>query len=236
MGRCKDHLIRFIVLGALICGFAFNLWVGSSCEFLESPGQTLEIGIFHYSLNLPGSEFHTGGECERFEDRKADDGYVRTAQVCAVLAPIFGLILIILITLNQCCCPIPCSGIIVSLSYTGTQICTALIWLVHKTDLCDVTGCDWGQAASGNVLAQIMYFIAAVFHKCMPSPKESAAIRKADAAEKKAAEAEKRQKEAEATAKEAEDKMHEAEAKIEEGEASAGAEGTGESGVNAQVY
>jgi len=52
-----------------------------------------------------------------------------------------------------------------------------------------------------------MYLIAAIFHKCMPTARESAALREADAEKKNAAAAEAKQKEAEDRAAEAEAKL-----------------------------
>lgn len=210
----KGNCITFLVLGSLICAFSFNLVVLGSCEYLEASPianvQLLQMGVFRYSLDLPGSFFNTNGECVTYKS-DTDDAAIRTAQVCAVLAPIFGLVLILLIFVNQCCRPIPCSGIIISISYVGAQICTALIWLVYRADVCNIPdiGCDWSTAANTNLLAQIMYLVAAILHRCMPSPKEAAAVRKADKAENEA-------KTAQDEAKEANERADAAEKKVEE--------------------
>lgn len=118
---CKDNLMRFIVLGALVVGVAFGIWVTSSCKYLESNTGNLEVGIYRYSLDLDGSQYDTNGECTKYGS-KAADGYVRTAQVCAVMAPVFGLVLLVSIPIQQFCCNIPCSGILVSLCYVGAQV------------------------------------------------------------------------------------------------------------------
>ena len=128
---CKDNLFRFIVLGSLITGFGFGIWVLGDCRYLENTAGELEVGVFRYSLNRLSSPYNTDGECVEYND-KAADGYVRTAQVCATLAPIFGLILIVLISIQQCCCNIPCSGLIVSISYTGAQVSVVSVWNKQK--------------------------------------------------------------------------------------------------------
>jgi len=81
------------------------------------------------------------------------------------------------------------------------QICTALIWLLYKTSLCNEGGnnvCSWGNAAVGNLIAQILYVVAAIFHDCASTPREEAARREVEAANKRAEEAERRAAEAEA--------------------------------------
>jgi len=117
----KDKLMRFIVLGSLVTGVAFNFWVLGSCKYLESRTGNLELGIYRYSLDLPNSPYDTNGECTKYGS-KASDGYVRTGQVCAVLAPVFGLVLLVTIVIQQFFCNIPCSGILVSLCYIGAQV------------------------------------------------------------------------------------------------------------------
>jgi hypothetical protein len=212
---CKDLLMRFVVLGSLVTAVVFGVWVAIDCRYLEPANASvdLEVGIFRYSMDQEGDEYDTSGECITYGS-KANDGYARTAQVCAALAPAFGLLIFFLTSFNQFCCPIPCSGILVSISYFGAQVCTALIWLILRSDVCALFSCEWGRAASGNVIAQIMYFVAAIFHKCLPSPKEIAANRRAEAAEKKAAEAEARQKEAEEKAQAAEDRPNTGDAEM----------------------
>ena len=80
---------------------------------------------------------------------------------------------------------------------------------MYRVDICQQIGCEWGKAASGNLIAQIMYLIAAIFHRCMPTPRETAA-------ERRAAKEEKKRKKAEAEAEEAEAKAAAAEAQTKE--------------------
>lgn len=118
----KDNLMRFIVLGALVVGFIFGVWVLTDCNYLESEdGASLELGVYRYSLDNPGGEFDTGGSCEKYDDKAANSA-VRAAQVFGVLAPIFGMLLLFLIGMQQFFFNIPCSGIIISISYIGAQV------------------------------------------------------------------------------------------------------------------
>lgn len=205
----KANLFRFIVLGALVVAVAFGFWVIGSCDFLNNSNVVrgdLNLGVWRYSFlttdatpPLPS----TNGDCVTYT-RLSDDTWVKAAQVCAAMAPIWGLILVLMILVTQCCCNIPCSGIIIGLSYVGAQISTALVWLLTGSDVCRWTGCNWGQAATANIIAQILYLVASICHRCMPSPAVLAAERKAGRAEKNEADAEKRADEAEKRVAEAE--------------------------------
>lgn len=213
-------IYTFLVLACLICGVAFSLTVLGSCEYMEANGVTdgkdvsgAQVGLYRYSLAGSGLPWDTNGECRDYSNRPSD-GWHRAAQVCGAVAAFTGLVLLTLVIVRQCCCPIPCSGILVSLSYITVQIMQGLVWLMFNNDICKTSGisCDWSQAASFNLLAQIFYFAAGCFHCCMEDPREAAMGRKADKAEKKAEEAEKRAEEAEERAEAAEKSAAEAEA------------------------
>jgi hypothetical protein len=82
--------------------------------------------------------------------------------------------------------------------------------LVHlQKDACDIIGeCNWGQAATFNFIANMMYLGASILQCCLPTPAETRANRRADQAEKKAEDAEARAAEAEKKAAEAEAKVN----------------------------
>lgn len=212
---CKDMLFRFVVLGSLVVAVAFNIWVLASCEYMKSGGGA-DIGVWRYQLNDRSSKYNTQGVCTSYSGL-VKDPWAKASQAFGVMAPLFGILLILLILVTQCCCPVPCFGCLISLGYIGAQLSTAFVWFVAGNQVCEWTGCKWGQAATGNFIAQMLYLLAAICHKCLPSPREARADHKAAAAEKKAAEAEAKQKEAEQKQAEAEAKAAQAEKIAEAG-------------------
>lgn len=214
---CKDNCltqrnkcIGILVLFCLICAFAFNIVVATSCEYLSGPTGNLQLGIFRYSLNLPASQFDTGGQCSSYDASFVDKPAAKTSQSCAILAPIFGFLAMTWISFNQFCCPMPCSNILTGLYFFAAQVCTILVWFVYVNDVCIAvtapdgsgnasieTSCDFGTAATFNLLASILYFAAWLLNFLLPSPKEAQLARMVDEANKRADDAEERAEEAE---------------------------------------
>jgi len=115
--------MRFIVIGAIIVGFAFNLWVIGSCDYLHSKNSLLQVGVFRYSLDLNTSpQFDTGGECVTYSGDEERDGYVLAAQICAALAAFFGGMLLVLVPVQQFGCNMRCGNCVVGFSYFGAQV------------------------------------------------------------------------------------------------------------------
>jgi hypothetical protein len=96
----QNNLFGYTILLGLLCAIAFNLVVIGLCEFLEGPRGNLQLGVFRYSLNLPVSPFDTGGSCQSYGSSELEDlPAVKVSQVCAVLAPIFGFVLFLWISM-----------------------------------------------------------------------------------------------------------------------------------------
>lgn len=182
-----------VVLSALVSAVALGIAVIFSCEYLNgssfnvSVGKVtdVDLGVFAFKLDDPDSEYNTDGECVAYSEwPEGEDvpGTIRTAQVCSILGPASGMLLLLLVLLNQCCCPIPCSGPLVSLSYTTANVCTSLVWLIRRNDVCDRLGggCEWGQAAILNLVVQILYVVASFAHRFLPDPKETRRARQED--------------------------------------------------------
>lgn len=155
----RENCSLIVVIDCLIVAVALNVWVLYSCEFLAAREDLydLRVGVFRYSLNLPTNAADTGGNCER-RDFDTANGYVQAAQVCGVLAPIFGIALVLLTAINRLWRPVPCGGILGSLADMGATVGTSLVWLVFRTDLCTTipgVRCQWGTAAIGNLLALV---------------------------------------------------------------------------------
>jgi chromosome segregation ATPase len=179
------RLATLLVLGLLAVGIAFNIWVITSCEYLQSEtGNTsYQFGVWRYAINDSTSEFDTGGECEDLSDlfdSNEFDWKYRTAQVCSAMAPFGGALALFVVLFSQCCCPVPLGDKLLLLGYTVANVSTSLVWLVRTNDVCDTRlgGCEWGDAAIYQLVAQIAYVLAAIFYKCLPDPKERQAERR----------------------------------------------------------
>ena len=173
------NVFLFLVVGALVAGITLNLLVGASCEFFQSSSSheySVRLGAFSFSVDDPDSYYYTAGECEDYSAWRDEDdtsNAIRTAQVSALLAPCCGIVLVLIIVAQQMLFPVPFSGSLISLLYTGAQIGTALVWLLRQNDLCKnvVGGCEWGEAATWNMIAQICYLAAAILHQYIPDPR-----------------------------------------------------------------
>ena len=175
----------------------------------------IKLGVFRYSVDNPGNQFDTGGECIHYDDPEGNaidlEWQIQTAQDCAIIAPICGIILVIVVLLTQCCCPIPCMGPLIGFCYLGCLVGTALVWMVRLNEVCDTVtgGCEWGDGAVLNLCAQLVYILAAIFHRCLPGPKVSHAERRANRAERQ--QQQQQQQHQEEEEEEEETQQHEAE-------------------------
>ena len=146
MAGIIKRLSSFIVIGSIIAAVVFNVLVLSSCEFFvgSTDGSTstednVELGLFRFSVNDGNSTYDTEGTCENYSDWPQGENVpetVRAAQVCGCLAPIFGLILLLLVVMNQWCCKVPCGGILIGISHVGVNLSMALVWLIIRNDVC----------------------------------------------------------------------------------------------------
>ena len=172
-------LATIITLACLACGLFFNLMVIGSCEFLQGGSGTEDpyrFGVWKYSVDDTGSDFDTGGECMNLSDlfdKQELDWKFRTAQVCSIIAPCGGVMLLLLVLLSQCCCPVPFLGKLLTLGYILANVGTSLVWLVKTNDVCGtlVGGCEWGDGAIWLLISQIAYAIGAISYRYLPDPK-----------------------------------------------------------------
>ena len=51
------------------------------------------------------------------------------------------------------------------------QISLALTWPMIRSSVCDLYGCSWGGGATALLLAQLFFFFASVFTRCMREPR-----------------------------------------------------------------
>mmetsp|Transcript_42745 Transcript_42745/g.90870 ORF Transcript_42745/g.90870 Transcript_42745/m.90870 type:complete len:95 (+) Transcript_42745:2-286(+) len=51
------------------------------------------------------------------------------------------------------------------------QISLALTWPMIRSSVCDRYGCSWGGGASALLVAQLSFFFASAFTRCMREPR-----------------------------------------------------------------
>lgn len=175
------------VVGGLSAGILFNIWVTASCDYLQNINRgnsnnninatSFQFGVWKYAVDSVTSEYDTQGECEDLSDLFAKDEIdwkYRTAQVCSIIAPCGGALALLVVLLSQFCCPVPFGEKLMGLGYSVANVSTSLVWLVKTNSVCDTLlgGCEWGDAAIYQLVAQIAYVLAAIFYRCLPDPKE----------------------------------------------------------------
>lgn len=107
------------------------------------------------------------------------------AYQCSMMALVFGCILTFFGFFNQCLCPLPCGQRLMDISGVGVQLSLALTWPMIRSSVCDENGgCRWGDGATALLLAQLFFFFASVFSRCMREPRYER--RKEDKEEKSA--------------------------------------------------
>jgi hypothetical protein len=103
---------------------------------------------------------------------EATDWLLNMARVCSMMGLILGCILTFFGFFKQCLCPLPCSQIIIDISGVAVQISLALVWPMIRSDVCQTYGgCRWGGGATALILAQIFFFVASIFSRCMREPR-----------------------------------------------------------------
>ena len=89
-----------------------------------------------------------------------------------MMALIFGCLLTFFGFFNQCLCPLPCGQRLMDISGVGVQLSLALTWPMIRSSVCDAYGgCSWGGGATALLIAQLSFFFASVFSRCMREPR-----------------------------------------------------------------
>jgi hypothetical protein len=89
-----------------------------------------------------------------------------------MMALAFGCILTFFGFFNQCLCPLPLGQRLMDISGVGVQLSLALTWPMIRSSVCDqFGGCSWGRGATALLLAQVFFFFASVFSRCMREPR-----------------------------------------------------------------
>ena len=159
-------LAELAVLGCIAAGIAANAAVVGTCEMLKLGRNAGYIGPWRADIE--------GSGCQAWDkdDTDLNDWRINMARACCMMALIFGIILAVYGFFHQCLCPLPCSQKILDLSGLGVQIGLLLTWPMIRSDVCDeFGGCSWGSGSTWLVFAQIFYFIASIFTRCMREPR-----------------------------------------------------------------
>jgi len=157
-------IFEVLVLGFMAAGIASNAAVVGMCDMLEIGG---DVSIGPWRADIGGS-----GCVIWDKSAEASDWLLNMARVCSMMGLILGCILTFFGFFKQCLCPLPCSQIIMDISGVAVQISLALVWPMIRSDVCvKYGGCRWGGGALALFLAQIFFFVASIFTRCMREPR-----------------------------------------------------------------
>lgn len=159
-------IFEVVVLACIAGGLASNSAVVSTCDMLNLRNGG-HIGPWRADIG--------GSGCVGWDKDEAGDDVdwlINMARACSMMALIFGIIFAVFGTFHQCLCPLPCSQRIMDLSGVGVQIGLALTWPMIRSEVCDdFGGCSWGGGATALLFAQLFYFAASIFTRCMREPR-----------------------------------------------------------------
>jgi hypothetical protein len=179
---CRTRRARY----ALPCGIAANSAVIGTCQMLQ-------LGRGAGAISVPDAPIFNGSGCTCWDKdaTELDVWILNMARACSMMAPLccilahFGFCTFA----NQCLCPMPCTQKVLDISVAGVQLSLALTWPMVQTAACnEFGGCTWADGSTALLLAQLFYFFASIFSRCMREPRykrkqnEDAAAPKQDAA------------------------------------------------------
>jgi len=155
-------IFELVVLVCLAAGIASNAAVVGSCDMLDLRNGSL--GPWRADIN--------GSGCVVWDKSdEATDWILNMARVCSMMGLILGCIFTFFAFFKQCLCPLPCGQLIMDISGIGVQISLALVWPMIRSNVCQTLGCSWGGGATALLLAQIFFFAASIFSRCMREPR-----------------------------------------------------------------
>eukprot|EP01082_Thalassiosira_pseudonana_P013321 g12537.t1 g12537 contig6:2115019-2116266(+) len=151
---CRMFTYVFIVSAVVLSCLAL-----SSCEFLTSEGSG--VGIIRFERD--GAD-----ECSLYGQFGYDDfGWLHMwSRVTGFLAPIFGFILLILMSAD-CCCKVCCSKLFQTFLVIWAQICQAMTFVIYASNAC-TRDCKIGDGSIVSWTAWFLYFIGGFFLCCSP--------------------------------------------------------------------
>ena len=158
------------VLGCCVAAVVTNSLLLTSCELLklQGVGRQGSIGLFYADFPDPDV---AGGECTNIDNvdgsSELKDAAFNCARYCAILAFVFGAILLVFGFFKQCICPLPCTQAMMDLSGAFVQIMLALVYFIWLTEACNQYYCTFGQGLMYVALTQFFWACAACFTRCM---------------------------------------------------------------------
>jgi hypothetical protein len=115
------------------------------------------LGLFKYKVD--GTE-----DCVDYV-QEVDDVAIQSARMGAVLALVLSCSLVTIGVIKQFT-NFPCSEFLIHSLGAAIQICTSLMYMTWKNELCTTFGCEWGAGASYIVVAQGLYLASSVAFAC----------------------------------------------------------------------
>jgi hypothetical protein len=113
--------------------------------------------LFRYKVD--GTE-----DCADYEN-EVDDVAVESARMGAVLSLLLSCSLVTIGFIKQFI-NFPCSEFLIHYLGAAIQICTSLMYMTWKSELCTTFGCKWGAGASYIIVAQGVYLASSVAFAC----------------------------------------------------------------------
>lgn len=173
-GPFVGFVFEIVVLACCGAAVVTNSLLLASCEFFKLSVGRVPVGSLGlYFANFPPSTDLTDitGTCIRIdivpniEDVK--DTAFNCARVCAVIAFIFGAILLVFGFFKQFLCPLPCTQLLMDICGGSIQFFLVLVYVIWASEACDVYQCTFGDGGTYLVLTQIFWMLAACFTRCM---------------------------------------------------------------------
>ena len=145
-----------------------NFMLIAECEFFILGGDVKEGSIGLFFVDPPTMD----GGCMKinqddFKSLNIDDAAWKCARVCACMAASFGVLMSVLVVFKQCIIPLPCHQRLVDLSSVVIQVGLALVYLMWRSDACDVYVCNYGKGGTLLICTQVLWLAAGCFSRCM---------------------------------------------------------------------
>jgi len=165
-GKLVGLIFEIAVLGCLAAGIASTSAVVGTCDMLRLGRGGGTIGPWRVGIN----GFADG--CVGWDKGELDtDWLINMGRACSMMSLIFGCILTFFGFCKQCLLPLPIGQKLIDISGGMVQLSLALTWPMFRSSVCDKYECSWGGGSDALICAQLFYFFASVFSRCMREPR-----------------------------------------------------------------